>query len=190
MPIEQAMHLYKDMKAISKENPTNAVITELKKIEIPTKIRGIHPKHNYIHVDFSGQEGNADVNIYTDGSKMENYVGARTVAVKGPREIHIDTQRLGITCTVFQAELYGISMAIDWIQSQGKKTSSYAINVDSKAALLAIGNKNTTHPLANASRLKTIKLRTSTSITLHWVKGYAGLKGNERADYLAKTDVS
>ena len=78
-------------------------------------------------------------------------------------------------------------MAADWIQSQRKKTSSYAINVDSKAALLAIANKHTTHPLAVATRLKTIKLRNSTSITFHWVKGHTCLKGNERADYLAKT---
>jgi len=35
--------------------------------------------------------------------------------------------------------------------------------------------------------MKAIKLRNSASITFHWVKGHAGLKGNERADYLAKT---
>ena len=112
------------------------------------------------------------------------------VAAKDSREIHINTQRLSIKCTVFQAELYGISMEVDWIQSQGKKTSSYAISVDSKAALLAIANKHTTHPLAVATRLKTIELSNSTSITFHWVKGHAGLKGNERADYLAKTVAS
>jgi len=93
-------------------------------------------------------------------------------------------------CTVFQAELYGISMAVDWIQSQGKKTSSYAINVDTKAALLAIANKHITHLLAVATRLKTTELGNSTSFTFHWVKGHAGLKANERADYLAKTDAS
>ena len=81
-------------------------------------------------------------------------------------------------------------MAVDWIQNQGKKTSSHAINVDSKAALLAIANKHTTHPLAVATRLKTIELRNSTSIIFYWVKGHAGLKGNERADYLAKTSAS
>jgi ribonuclease HI len=80
-------------------------------------------------------------------------------------------------------------MAVDWIQSQRNKSSSYAINVDSKAALLAIANKHTTHPLAIAIRVKAIKLRNSTSITFHWVKGHAGLKGNERADYLTKTVV-
>jgi hypothetical protein len=76
------------------------------------------------------------------------------VAVKDYREIHINTQRFNITCTVFQAELCGISMAVAWIQSQGTKTSSYAIKDDSKATLLAIPNKHTTHPLAAATRLK------------------------------------
>jgi ribonuclease HI len=128
--------------------------------------------------------------IYTDGSKIENHVEASMVAVKDSREIHINTQRLIITCTVFQAELYGISMAIDWIQSQGKKTSSYVINIDSKAALLAIPNKHITHPLAITTRLKTTELRKTTSITFPWVKGHAGLKENERADYLAEIIVS
>ena len=100
-------------------------------------------------------------------------VGACIVAVKDSKEIHINTQMLSIMCTVFQAELYGISMAVDWIQSQGKKTFSYTINVDSKAALLAIANKHTTHPLAVATRLKTTELRNSTSLTFHWVKGHA-----------------
>jgi len=35
--------------------------------------------------------------------------------------------------------------------------------------------------------VKATKLRNFTSITFHWVKGHAGLKGNERADCLAKT---
>ena len=81
-------------------------------------------------------------------------------------------------------------MAVDWIQSQGKKTSSYAINVDTKAALLVIANKHTTHPLDLATRLKTTELRNSTSITFHWVKGQTGLKGNVKADYMARTVAS
>jgi len=177
MPLDQAMHLNKDIRAISKDQTTNAVMPKLKKIEIPVKTRGIHPKDSHIRVDLSGTEGSAKVSIYTDGSKTENHVGASMVAVKNSTEIHTETQRLNITCTVFQAEFCGIIMAVDWIQNQRQKTSSYAINVDSKAALLAIANKHTTHPLAAATRLKTIELRKYTSITFHWVKGHAGLKG-------------
>jgi len=112
-PIEQAMHLYKDIRAISRGIPTNAVTTELKKIEIPIKTGGIHSKDNHIHIDLSGSEGNANMKIYTDGYKMENHVGASVVALKYSREIHINTQRLNITCTVLQAELCRISIAID-----------------------------------------------------------------------------
>jgi len=176
-------------KSNRKGNPTNAVIVALKKIETPSKTRGIHPKDNDISVDLSGMVGNANMRIFTDGSKTENHVGASMVAEKVCKEIHINTQSLNTSCTVFQAELYGVSMTIDWIQSKGKKTFSYAINVDSKAALFAIANKHTTHPLAVAIRMKAIKQRNSTSITFRWVKGHAGLKGNERADYLAKTVV-
>ena len=61
MPIDQAMHLYKDMRAISKGQTTNAVIIELKKLEIPNKTRGIHPRDNYICADLSETERNAIV---------------------------------------------------------------------------------------------------------------------------------
>jgi hypothetical protein len=121
MPIEQAMHLYKDIRTISRDNPTNAVITELKEIEITTKIRGIHPKDHHIPVDLSSSKGNSNVIIFADGSKTENHVGASKFAVKDSREMHMNTHRLSIISAVFQAELYGISMAVDWIQSQGKK---------------------------------------------------------------------
>ena len=92
------------------------------------------------------------------------------------------THRLNNVCTGFQAELYGIRMAIDWNQNQCKKAPTYAINEDSKAAILAIANKHTTHPLAVEARRKTIELRKYNSVTLH--------KGNERAGYLAKTVAS
>ena len=103
-------------------------------------MKGTHPIDSYLHVELTGVEGIAEVTVYTDGSKTEQQVGAGMAAVKDSREIHTETQRLNNECTVFQAELCGIRMAIDWIQNQRKKASTYAINVDSKAALLAIAN--------------------------------------------------
>jgi hypothetical protein len=82
MPIEQATQLYKDKRAISKGNPTNAVIAALKKIETPTKTRGIHPRNNHVSVDLSGTVGKANIKNFTDGSKTENYVGASLAAEK------------------------------------------------------------------------------------------------------------
>jgi len=111
------------------------------------------------------------------------------VAVKNSREVHIETQR--------QYRMYSISSRAmrNWHgsgldQNQQKGTSSYPIHVDSKAALLAIANKLSTHPLAVDTRRKIIELWMTTTITFHWIKGHTGLKGNKRADYLAKTVAS
>jgi len=73
--------------------------------------------------------------------------------------------RVAQTSPVFQAEIYRIGMAVDWILNQRKKVASYAINVDSKAALFAIANKHSTHPLAVDTRRKTIELKTTTLIS-------------------------
>ena len=111
-------------------------------------------------------------------------------AEEDSKEIFFDAQRLNNECTVFQAELFGINMALDWIQNQRTRSPSYAIHVDSKAALMAIKDSQTTHPLAVSVRMKFADLINDTSITFHWVKGHAGLRGNERADYLAKIAAS
>jgi hypothetical protein len=120
--------MYNDISAMARGQPTNAIITGLKK-----KARGIHPKGNHIRVDLTGTKAHAKVSIYTDGSKTEIPIGARLVVVSNCREIHNGTQRLSKECTVFQAELCGINMAVDWILNLRKRSSFYAINVDSKA---------------------------------------------------------
>jgi hypothetical protein len=130
MPIDLALNLYKDKRAITRGLPTNAVLAQLMKIETPTQMRGVHPIDSCIQVELTGTEGTAEVSIYTDGSKTEHHVGAGMVAVKNSREIYIETQRLNIECTVFQAELRGIGMAVDWIPNQRIKSASYAINAD------------------------------------------------------------
>jgi len=64
MPMEQAMQLYKEKRAIFRDKPTNAVITALKYVETPLKNRDIHPKDNYVRVDLSGA-GGKQVRQYT-----------------------------------------------------------------------------------------------------------------------------
>lgn len=190
MPIDLTFLLYKDIKAITRGQPTNAIITKLRQSEGIAKIKGIHPADNDITVDMTGTEGKASVRIYTDGSKTDHHVGAGLVAIKDTSEIYIQSERLNIECNVFQAELFAIHMATEWILQQGRRYKSFAIHVDSKAALFAIKDKHTTHPLAVTIRTNSIKLRHHTPISFHWVKGHVGLQGNERADYLAKIAAS
>jgi len=190
MPIDLTLKLFTDKTAITRGLPTNAVIVQLKNIETPTKMRGDHPIDSYIKVELTGTEGTAEVPILTHGSKTDHHVGAGMVAVRNCREIYIDTHQQHITCTVFQTELRGIDMAVNWIGKQRTKAPSYAINIDSKAALLAIANKQATQPLAITIRRNTVDLRKVTSVTFHWIRGHTGQEGNERADYLARTIAS
>jgi hypothetical protein len=54
MPIDQALNLYIDKRAITIGLPTNAVITRLKKVEIPSKRRANYPIDSHIHVELTG----------------------------------------------------------------------------------------------------------------------------------------
>ncbi|KAJ4429313.1 hypothetical protein ANN_26317 [Periplaneta americana] len=131
MSIEQALHLNKDMKAVRRGLPTNAVLPKLKKTELPTRFGGIHPKDNSVTIDNGGTVIPANIQIFTDGSKTEKHVEADMVAEENSMEIYAETRRLDNECSVFQAELLGIQMAVDWIQQQSKDKISYAIHVDS-----------------------------------------------------------
>ena len=148
MPMDPTVLLHNDIKAISRGQATNAIIPLLKRTETPTLIKGIHPQDNHIEIDSTGTVGNAVYLIFTDGSKTTKHVGAGMVAEKNSKEVYINMKRLDIECSVFQAELLGIQMATEWIELQKDVTSSYAIHVDSQAALLAIANRKTTNPLA------------------------------------------
>ena len=190
MPIELELLQRNDIRHLSQGSKTNAIITEKNRIEIPKRSIPYHPRENFISFDRSGKEGAGKVLIYTDGSKTPNHVGAGVVAMETRNEIYTRAQRLHIDCTVFQAELCGIKMAVDWIQKQQVKRSAYAIHVDSRAALSAVANKNTTHPRAAEVRDKLINLNKATKITLHWIKGHSGVRGNERADHIAKSTAT
>ncbi|KAJ4430717.1 hypothetical protein ANN_19308 [Periplaneta americana] len=128
---------------------------------------------------------NVCLNELRNGSKTEEHVGAGVVAVQKSLEIYTGTQRLGNECSVFQAELIGIKMAIDWIISQRKDETSYGIHVDSQAGRHAVANKRTTQPIPVYIRKKMIDLKKTTEISLSWIKDHSGIKGNERANYLA-----
>ena len=97
--------MHQDVQANSSRLQTNTVSIKLLEIGTPSRIRVIHPKYIYLSVDFTGKECKADICIYTDGSKTENYVRAGMVAFKDSREIHTGIKILNKECTVFQAEL-------------------------------------------------------------------------------------
>ncbi|XP_063538128.1 uncharacterized protein LOC134747433 [Cydia strobilella] len=125
------------------------------------------------------------VNMYTDGSKIEGKVGASLSTWKGEREDRAIKITLANYCTVYQAELLAIHRATEEIKRRGE--ASFGIFSDSRAALETLTNRGSLHRLAlEARRNLQAAFDQGKDVSLFWVKAHAGLAGNERADELAK----
>ena len=146
------------------------------------------PFTNYtIQTDsFSGSKNflsQSQYNVYTDGSKLNDRVGAGVFISKHKKVILEESYRLPNKATVFQAEIYAINKAALYLQSIN--CPQYVkFFVDSQAALLALNNKSVSSRLVGDTihNLNLIQGR----VRLVWIKAHVGHPGNEKADELAK----
>ena len=123
---------------------------------------------------------------FTDGSKMDDKVGAAFVIKLDDETVSKSSYYLGKLSTVFQAEITGITaVCMELLQSEiGNR--EVMIFCDSQAALLALANPEikSNVVLECANQLDILGERTS--VTLSWIKAHVGTEGNEEADSLAK----
>ncbi|XP_067139087.1 uncharacterized protein [Centruroides vittatus] len=122
--------------------------------------------------------------VFTDGSKNNDGVGCAFVVYHGNLEVYNFSDRLGNTCSAFQAELWAILKAIKWSNEELRNTN---INLftDSSSSLQAIHNFNWGHPIVNEILREMTKNVNRFSVV--WIGGHSGVLGNERADELART---
>lgn len=125
--------------------------------------------------------------VFTDGSKIENAVGGAFVVYEHSVETHKQIFSLSDYCTVFQAELMAIKLAVSYLQHQSQYTQT-TIFTDSQSALLAICDRSNSSPTVIDIQDALISaLENGVSITINWIKAHVGNEGNERADILAKS---
>lgn len=124
-------------------------------------------------------------NIYTDGSKDNEGVGAAFIVVTPNGRTETQKFRLAPHCTVFQAELLALCEALKWLNNRRTKVDT-TIYTDSRSALEAVNQANNPHPLVHELQRAIRAENTSNTIKLAWVKAHIGIVGNEMADQAAR----
>ena len=126
------------------------------------------------------------VQCYTDGSKMEEKVGAGFVVYKNNTVIMEKAFHLGAYSTVFQAETTAISQTARYLLSDDYTNTKIIILSDSQASLKALDStKIKTRTIQEA--VETLnRLGECNDLSLMWIPAHSDYEGNEKADTLAK----
>ena len=130
-------------------------------------------------------------NIYTDGSKLDNKVGLGWIITKGDVLVSQGNRSLPHYCSVFEAEILAISLAIDDFCeriSHKQGTESVTIYVDNQAALHTINKTKIVgeHMISLIQKLTSLRTNSNINPTFCWIKSHTGNTGNELADAQAK----
>ncbi|XP_074027278.1 ribonuclease H1-like [Leptinotarsa decemlineata] len=126
---------------------------------------------------------NAEIACYTDGSKTEERVGAGIYITKPKTKVSL---RLGKKVTIFQAETAAIGHCAEELLRQEFKKKTIAIYCDSQAAIKAISSMQVNSKLVWNCLEKLQELGSQNRLSLAWVPGHTGYKGNKEADSLAR----
>ena len=150
----------------------------------------------------SGQEAQAKINefresqgshddVYTDGSKMKERVGAAAVINRhfqnGETTCCQLSKRLPDNSTIFAAEATAISLALNYYQHMGPVHHDVVVYSESMSCLQAIEGEDTENPLICHIMNQLWSLSDKgTRVRFCWVPSHCGIDGNEWVDQLAK----
>jgi len=148
------------------------------------------PKHFYELQKFTFLKGipwhSAEYAVYTDGSKIRMATGSAFCVYRLGDPVHAEYFHLDADNSVFQAEIYAIKKAAEYLIRLGTLNNRIMIHVDSQAALLALNSTLFhTESVLNAS-ITLNELGKNNTVKLRWVKAHHNYIGNELADTLAK----
>ena len=126
----------------------------------------------------------AEIEVYTDGSKAEEEVGAACIIMKNNKIIASIQRKLPKQATVFTAELIAIKIAITFLRQN--KIIKSTIYTDSLSAVLAIKKKKSNHLVTEIHEIYTSLKNKNSNTTICWIPSHVGIAGNELADRAAK----
>ena len=142
--------------------------------------------------EYQDEQGNHD-EVYTDGSKINEKVGAAAVIKRlfqdGKTTWNL-SKRLPDGSSIFSAEATAIILALDYYNAMPAVRHDVVIYSDSLSCLQAIQGEDTEHPLM--CRIMNLLWKLSdkgTHVKFCWIPSHCGIEGNEAADKLAKESL-
>ena len=154
----------------------------------------------------SGQEAQAKFNeyleaqgshdeVYTDGSKMNERVGAAAIInhhfLNGETTCRQLSKRLPDNSTIFAAEATAnISLALNYYQHMGPVHHNVVVYSDPMSSLQVIEGEDTENPfICLIMNLLWLLSDKGTYVCFCWIPSHWGIEGNERVDQLAKETI-
>ncbi|XP_054710407.1 uncharacterized protein LOC129220058 [Uloborus diversus] len=137
-------------------------------------------------VDFNATNlNNYDFVCFTDGSKINERVGLAFVLYQHEIEFSIHQFRISDNCSVFQAELLCLNLAVKHVSNfLGAKV---LICSDSLSSLFSLLNVRSFEKLIVEVQSIISNINShDICVDFTHVRGHSGIRGNERADALAK----
>ncbi|GBN50543.1 hypothetical protein AVEN_213231-1 [Araneus ventricosus] len=122
------------------------------------------------------------INVFTDGSKINNRVGCAMVVFEDGNEKEHEIWRLNNETTVFIAEMVAIREAVSYCKR--RLITKANIISESRSALVSIESLEENRKFI--LDIKNSLQDTNSNFLLWWAKAHAGNKGNEKADNFAK----
>ena len=111
--------------------------------------------------------------------------------IKCPTKINDFTvfkANLPVHTSIFTAEAVALKLAVQYIQRDAIRKS--VIYSDSLSCLQALANKNFENPLIREIvHIITYLHEVGSQIVFCWIPGHVGIRGNEKADKIAKDQI-
>ena len=118
--------------------------------------------------------------LYTDGSKVGDQVASTSVTRNSTKVV-----RLANKASIFRAELYAITLAMDFIHRS--KDTKFIVFLDSLSSLEALnGFKIEVDLVLKIIKDYTSLIKAGKVIEFCWIPSHVNIPGNERADTAAK----
>ena len=126
----------------------------------------------------------SDLDIYTDGSKGDERVGAGVIAVSKNKTSYSIARRLHNFASIYTAELYAIKIAL--LSLKSCKNITCTIYSDSLSAIQAIKNQARHRIILDIIEVNAQLIYKRIIVKLCWLPSHVGIDGNEQADKKAK----